>query len=378
METYLVGGAVRDQLLELPVYDRDWVVVGATAAEMLAAGYTRADAEFPVFIHPETGDEFALARIEQKIGVGYKGFSVYAGTDVTLEQDLLRRDLTINALALDAEGRLIDVCHGREDLDAGLLRHITPAFDEDPVRLLRIARFAAKLGQWGFRVAHGTQGLMQRMAAGDDLLALKQERVFQELWKALSEPQPWRFFEVLQRCGALRRLLPELSDVMGRLESHQSIGEDSMAALKRAVKLSDDPMLRFVVVMVPAAGRTEDVNRFISGLRTGRQAKEHLHDLLELAPLLEHGPDAGKLLRIIKRLRPDRQPQRFAAFVLAFRALWPERGVEMVKQLQMAREVVASVDVAEMRTQGLEGSALGAALLKRQLEGVHERLSGES
>ena len=215
MKIYLVGGAVRDKLLELPVKERDWVVVGATEQQMLAAGYRRADREFPVFLHRDTGEEYALARTERKTGPGYRGFEVHAGPDVTLEQDLLRRDLTINALALDERGELIDVCNGRQDLEEGLLRHITPAFVEDPVRLLRVARFAAKLGQWGFRVAHGTYGLMKKMAVSDDLLSLKAERLQVELWKALGEAQPWRFFEVLQRCGALARLLPELAQTLG-------------------------------------------------------------------------------------------------------------------------------------------------------------------
>ena len=379
MEAYLVGGAVRDQLLELPVYDRDWVVVGASEAEMLAAGYARAAADFPVFIHPETGEEYALARTEEKIGLGYTGFRTYAGSDVTLEQDLLRRDLTINALALDADGKLIDVCQGREDLDAGLLRHITPAFVEDPVRLLRIARFAAKLGQWGFRVAHGTQGLLKKMASANDLTALKPERVSKEMWKALGEAQPWRFFEVLQSCGALQRLLPELSALMGSRQAHQSSNQaDSMAALKRAVKLTDEPEVRFTVVMFQAAQQAEDVDRFITGLRAGKLAVLQLQDLLQLLPLLQHEPQPAQLLQIIKQLKPETQPRRFDTFVLALRALLSEAADESVSRLQMAREAVRSIDVSALRTQGLEGRALGAALLEQQLAAIHERLAGLS
>ena len=168
MKIYLVGGAVRDGLLGLPVSERDYLVVGATEQQMLDLGYRRLDVAFPVFLHPETGDEYALARCECKSGPGYKGFEVDAGPHITLEQDLARRDLTVNALARDETGNLIDLFHGREHLDEGLLRHITPAFDEDPVRLLRAARFAAKLGRWGFRVAHGTFALMQRMARRDE------------------------------------------------------------------------------------------------------------------------------------------------------------------------------------------------------------------
>jgi len=187
MNIYLVGGAVRDQLLGLPVRDRDWVVVGATEAEMLERGFRRADAEFPVFLHPDTGEEYALARRETKTGPGYKGFRIDAGPDVTLEEDLVRRDLTINALARDQAGRLIDPFDGEADLEQGLLRHISPAFVEDPVRLLRVARFAARLGRWGFRVAHGTHRLLQRMAASEDLAALRPERLWQEPLPSVGE-----------------------------------------------------------------------------------------------------------------------------------------------------------------------------------------------
>ncbi len=208
MKVYLVGGAVRDRLLGLAVGERDWVVVGATEAEMLRAGFVKVPAEFPVYHHPETGEEHALARVETKTGPGHRGFEVYAGPEITLEQDLRRRDLTINAMAEDADGRLIDPFHGRADLDAGLLRHVSPAFDEDPLRVLRVARFAARLGRWGFRVAHGTHQLMRYMSAGVDLRTLPAERVWQELEKALAEEQPWRFVEVLHRCGALGILVP--------------------------------------------------------------------------------------------------------------------------------------------------------------------------
>ena len=202
MKIYLVGGAVRDQLLDLPVRDRDWVVVGGSGEQLLARGLQAADAEFPVFIDPASGEEYALARREIKTGPGYKGFHIEAGPEVTLEEDLVRRDLTINALARDESGRLIDLFGGREDLDQGLLRHISPAFVEDPVRLLRTARFAARLGRWGFRVAHTTQGLLGQMAASGELRFLRPERVWREMKQALAEDQPWRFFEVLQRSGA--------------------------------------------------------------------------------------------------------------------------------------------------------------------------------
>jgi tRNA nucleotidyltransferase (CCA-adding enzyme) len=379
MKIYLVGGAVRDQLLDIPVRERDWVVVGATEQAMLAAGYRRADNEFPVFLHPETGEEYALARTERKTGPGYRGFEVYAGPDVTLEQDLLRRDLTINALAQDEAGQLIDVCDGREDLDEGLLRHITPAFSEDPLRLLRVARFAAKLGQWGFRVAHGTYGLMKKMAACEDLQHLTAERVQVEMWKALAEPQPWRFFEVLHRCGALARLIPELAEVMGGQDSHQAAqGVDAMAALKRVVELTQDPVVRFGVAMFQAASLAEAPQRFVSGLRVGREAAELVQDLLELAPLQTAAREPVLLLRSAKRLCLNARPGRFEVCELAGRALWPDTMPAVLKGLALALGAFSEVDVRQFQAQGLQGADLGAALHAGHLEYLRARLVEES
>jgi len=375
MQVYLVGGAVRDQLLELPVYDRDWVVVGATEKEMLEAGYTRADAEFPVFIHPESGEEYALARREEKTGPGYKGFRIYAGPDVGLEEDLLRRDLTINALAIDASGNLVDVCQGREDLDAGLLRHITPAFSEDPVRLLRIARFAAKLGKWGFRVAHGTQALMRKMAASEDLLNLRQERIWREMQKALSEPQPWRFFEVLQRCGVLERLIPELDRVMERDDSHAAAEQaNSLPGLQRVTGLTSDTAIRFAVTFYHAALSVDNTPMLLSRLRAGRQETERLMDLLAISHMKGSDSEPGDLLGLISRLRPERQPERYAAFRLACRALWPERAEHFLAELELARDVSSTVDVKSFMQQGLAGAELGRALRSRRLELLTKRL----
>ncbi|HHO68262.1 MAG TPA: multifunctional CCA tRNA nucleotidyl transferase/2'3'-cyclic phosphodiesterase/2'nucleotidase/phosphatase, partial [Gammaproteobacteria bacterium] len=190
METYLVGGAVRDELLGLPVKERDWVVVGATPEQMRALGFRQVGRDFPVFLHPETGEEYALARTERKSGHGYTGFTVHASPDVTLEQDLARRDLTINAMAMTPDGELIDPFNGREDLENGLLRHVSPAFVEDPVRILRVARFAARFAKWGFHVAHATHALMRRMVADGEVDYLVPERVWAELEKALATDSP--------------------------------------------------------------------------------------------------------------------------------------------------------------------------------------------
>ncbi len=332
-----------------------------------------------MFLHPQTGEEYALARTERKTGAGYRGFETHSGPDVTLEQDLLRRDLTINALALNPAGQLIDVCNGREDLDEGLLRHISPAFVEDPVRLLRIARFAAKLGQWGFRVAHGTHGLMKKMAASNDLLALKPERVQAEMWKALAESQPWRFFEVLHRSGALVRLVPELAEALGGPQSHQAnSAANALVALQRATKLTPDPVIRFAVVMFQAAGLAADLSQFVSRLRVGREAAERLKDLLELAPLQHAGSDPGLLLDATKRLKPAARAHRYAACELAGQALWPDSMPEVARKLRLASGVLAEVNASEFKAQGLQGAALGAALQARQLDRLRKRLAAES
>ncbi len=213
MEAYCVGGAVRDELLGLPVKDRDWVIVGATPEQMEAKGFRAVGKDFPVFLHPETHEEYALARTERKTARGYKGFQVYATPDVTLEQDLARRDLTINAIAKDRDGQLIDPYHGQRDLTARIFRHVSEAFVEDPVRILRLARFAARLAD--FTVADETMALMREMVQNGEVDALVPERVWQELARGLMEAKPSRMFEVLRECGALKVLLPELDRLFG-------------------------------------------------------------------------------------------------------------------------------------------------------------------
>ena len=212
MQTYLVGGAVRDYLLGLPIKDRDWVVVGADAQTILAQGFQPVGKDFPVFLHPKTHEEYALARTERKTAKGYAGFSFHADKDVTLEQDLMRRDLTINAMAQDSDGLIIDPFGGQQDLAAGILRHVSPAFDEDPVRILRTARFAAR---YGFEIAEETMKLMRKMVENGEADALVAERVWQELAKGLMEKNPRRMIEVLRECGALKVLLPEVDALFG-------------------------------------------------------------------------------------------------------------------------------------------------------------------
>ena len=254
MKTYLVGGAVRDELLGYPYKERDWVVVGATVDEMLAAGFQQVGKDFPVFLHPETKEEYALARTERKTAAGYKGFDVHASPDVTLEEDLVRRDLTINAIAKDEHGEVIDPYHGVGDIEERLLRHVSSAFSEDPVRILRIARFLARYAHLGFSIADETMQLMRTMVDNGEVDALVPERVWQEMHKALTERTPSRFIEVLRECGALARILPELDALFGvpqPEEHHPEIdtGIHTLLVLQQACKLSDDADVRFAALM---------------------------------------------------------------------------------------------------------------------------------
>ncbi len=253
LEIYLVGGAVRDRLLCLPVDESDYVVVGATPEEMHRRGFTQVGKDFPVFLHPETKDEYALARTERKRAPGYHGFEVHAAPEVTLEQDLARRDLTINALAEDWDGRIIDPFGGIADLKARVLRHVSPAFVEDPVRILRVARFAARFAELGFQVADATMDLMREMVAAGEVDALVPERVWQEMAKALSESRPSRFFTVLRDCGALARLLPELDRLWGvpqpaRWHPEVDTGAHVMLVVDTAAQLCDAAEVRFAAL----------------------------------------------------------------------------------------------------------------------------------
>jgi tRNA nucleotidyltransferase (CCA-adding enzyme) len=254
MEIYLVGGAVRDKLLGLEVKDRDYVVVGSTPEEMVSLGYAPVGADFPVFLHPDSKEEYALARTERKSGHGYKGFTVYSAPDVTLDEDLKRRDLTINAMAEDQNGNLIDPFHGKDDLENGFLRHVSEAFREDPVRILRTARFAARFAKWGFRVAHDTYALMKKIVEDGEVDHLVSERVWSETERALGEQQPVRYFRVLRRCGALARLFPELDVLYGvpQPQAHHpevDTGVHTMMVLAQAARLSNNTRVRFAALV---------------------------------------------------------------------------------------------------------------------------------
>jgi len=253
VKTYLVGGAVRDALLKLPVKDRDWVVVGATPEAMLAQGFQQVGRDFPVFLHPKSREEYALARTERKSGNGYTGFVTWSAPDVTLEQDLQRRDLTINAIAQTESGELIDPFHGQRDLQARLLRHVSDAFNEDPLRVLRVARFAARFAHLNFRIAEETQALMRQMAESGELGHLTAERVWKETEKALTSRNPQVYFQVLRDCGALEVLFPELDRLFGipaPAKWHPEIdtGVHTLMTLTLAASLSDEVDVRFATL----------------------------------------------------------------------------------------------------------------------------------
>lgn len=335
MNTYLVGGAVRDTLLGLPVSDRDWVVVGADAAEMLAAGFQPVGKDFPVFLHPQTHEEYALARTERKTGTGYAGFAFYADKEVTLEQDLLRRDLTINAMAQDHSGSLIDPYGGRQDLDDGILRHVSPAFTEDPVRILRTARFAAR---YGFRVAPETMQLMRQMVAAGEADALVPERVWQELAKGLMEPQPHVMVDILRDCGALAVLLPEVNALFGvpqRADFHPEIdsGIHTLMVLQRAAELNLSLPERYAALLhdlgkalTPADILPKHIGHDIRGIEPVRAVNRRWHvpkacaELAELVCKLHirlhqvgNIKKTAALLKLLHEADALRRPERFQA-----------------------------------------------------------------
>src|SRR5271169_3010264 len=254
MQVYLVGGAVRDALLGLAVKERDWVVVGGSRDELLRGKFREVGRDFPVFLHPDTHEEYALARLERKVAPGYRGFVVEFGPDVTLEEDLARRDLTINAIAQASDGSLLDPYGGRRDLEARVLRHVSPAFVEDPVRILRVARFAARFAPLGFRVAPETTELMRAMVGRGEADALIPERVWQETEKALREPGPAKFFQVLRECGALQAVYPEIDALFGVPQPAQwhpeiDTGVHTMMVLDQAALLSGEPKVRFAALV---------------------------------------------------------------------------------------------------------------------------------
>jgi len=304
MKAYLVGGAVRDTLLKLPVRERDWVVIGETPEAMIARGYIEVGKDFPVFLHPETKDEYALARIERKTTHGYKGFAVHATPDVSMKDDLMRRDLTINAMALLDNGEIFDPYGGQEDLNNRIFRHISPAFCEDPVRVLRIARFCARYKHLGFSIAPETQQLMQEMVAQGEINHLVAERVWAETVKALGEQSPTAYFQALRDCGALARIFPELDKLFGVPQPaayHPEIdtGIHTLMVLEQAVLLSDKTTVRF-------AALTHDLGKALTP--TDKWPSHHEHETLGISTLKE----------LCQRLRVPNHYQKLALQVMQY------------------------------------------------------------
>lgn len=402
MELYEVGGAVRDALLGLPVHDRDWVAVGATPEALVAAGYLPVGRDFPVFLHPTTREEVALARTERKTAPGYRGFVVHAAPGVTLEDDLLRRDLTINAIARDASGRLIDPHGGQRDLAAKVLRHVSPAFAEDPVRILRLARFAARFTD--FSVAPETEALMRRMVAEGEVDALVPERVWQELARGLMEARPSRFFEVLRGCGALSRLLPEVDRLWGvpqRADYHPEVdtGVHLMMVLDMSARLGAALPVRYACLghdlgkgttppeVLPR--HTGHEGRSVALLRAVNQRLRVPTDCRELAEVVarEHGHihrsidfSPAATVRLLERCDAFRKPQRFEEILLACecdargRLGLEEEVYAPGPRLQAALAAAQSVDTAKVAAHaaehGARGPAVGEAIHAARCEAV--------
>ncbi len=401
MKTYLVGGAVRDKLLGLPVKDRDWVVIGATPKKMIEEGFEPIGENFPVFLHPKTKEEYALARTERKSGKGYKGFVFYSSPKVTLEDDLKRRDLTINAIAEDENGELIDPYGGEADLKNGILRHVSPAFVEDPLRVLRIARFAAC---FGFKIADETIKLLHIISKSNELDTLTPERVWSEMEKALAGKYPTRFILALRSCNALKILFPEIDALFGIPQNKKyhpeiDVGRHTLMALNQSVQLSSDPIVRFSV-LVHDLGKattpkeqlpnhdgheTRGVN-IIDSFCERYKIPNKYHDLaacvsefhIDCHQIQEMEPK--EILERLEKLDAFRRPERFKKFLIACesdsrgRAGFEEKEFPQAKYFLNALEISRGVNVDLLANKSLKGKELGEALRKERIKILEESL----
>ena len=395
MEIYLVGGAVRDQLLGYPVKERDYVVVGASPEKMEKQGFRLIGKDFPVFLHPKTHEEYALARTERKIGPGYKGFACYAAPDISLEDDLKRRDLTINAMAQNSRGDLIDPFQGQKDIENKLLRHVSPAFSEDPVRILRVARFMARYAPLGFRVAKETMGLMKAMVSAGEIQALVAERVWQELCKALIEPAPQAFIETLFDCGALAILLPELQELYtkyGRVAEQRAGGHHNfLSVLEKAVVLTDDPQVRFAALLCDFGKGVakEETQTGIHKIKAICQRYRIPHSYQSLAVtaaayhLLCHRAlelDAESLYFLLEKTAAFRQSSCLDQFLLVCEADFQAySGLSRTIYLQKDRVLSAfaaakMVSASKIKKPGIKGAALGKLLVECRIRAISDYL----
>jgi tRNA nucleotidyltransferase (CCA-adding enzyme) len=406
MQTYIVGGAVRDALLGLPVNDRDWVVVGASPQQLVASGFLPVGKDFPVFLHPQTREEYALARTERKTAAGYHGFVFHAEPNVTLEQDLARRDLTINAMAQDAQGAIIDPFGGQRDLKARVLRHVTVAFREDPVRILRLARFAARFSD--FSVAPETMQLMREMVRAGEVDALVAERVWQELARGLMENKPSRMFEVLRECGALAKLLPEVERLWGvpqRADYHPEVdtGVHLMMVLDMSARLAAPLAVRFACLTHDLGKGTTPADVLPRHIGHEERSAHLLRDVCdrlrvptecrELADVVarEHGNvhrcmniGAAALVRLLERCDALRKPQRFEQVLLACECdargrggkeddAYPPR--DRLMAALAAAQSVATHEIAEKaQARGMKGPKIGELIQHARVEAVAQAL----
>lgn len=389
MKIYLVGGAVRDQLLDLPVIEKDWVVVGSTPEHLLKQGYKSVGKDFPVFIHPKTKEEYALARTERKVAPGYTGFEFHAAKEVTLVQDLQRRDLTINAIAQDEDGTLIDPYNGQQDIESRFLRHVSDAFSEDPVRILRVARFAARFHHLGFRVAPETLQLMQQMVEHGEVNSLVGERVWKETRRALMEPNPDIFFTTLRQCGALASVFPEIDALFGvpqRPEYHPEIdtGIHVMMTLQQIHKLNGSLAARFATLLhdlgkavtpkelLPSHPRHEErsvplVKKLCKRLAVPKYEKELALGVAEFHLLCHRAQELkpNTILKLFSRLDAFRKPEKFEEFLLCCEA--DSRGrtgsenspYQSRAYLQKALEACNTLDTSAIVANTKEGSEIG-------------------
>ncbi|MFK7967189.1 MAG: multifunctional CCA tRNA nucleotidyl transferase/2'3'-cyclic phosphodiesterase/2'nucleotidase/phosphatase [Burkholderiaceae bacterium] len=399
MQIYRVGGSVRDELLGLPVHDTDWVVVGATPEQMIDQGYQPVGKDFPVFLHPKSHEEYALARTERKTGPGYKGFAVHFAPDVTLEEDLARRDITINAMAADANGAIIDPFNGQQDLRERVFRHVSEAFAEDPVRILRVARFAARLPD--FTIADETLRLMQSMATNGEVDALVPERVWQELSRGLMEKDPARLFAVLDEAKALVRLLPTLYGSGGSVDALTHL----QSSLKRASEQSLSLPARFGILALAVTTRAQESNQprntdaanTASAANTGTQlasvlrAPNDCRDIAQLlvthrsalfdtscAPVGLKKPSASELLQWIQRFDGLRRPERLPHIMGAANAWSGGKHVAMAQWLETAVAAAAIDAGAIARPLAKQGpDVIARALEKARLEAIEKKLSNK-
>jgi tRNA nucleotidyltransferase (CCA-adding enzyme) len=378
MNTYLVGGAVRDRLLGLPVNERDWVVTGATPEDMLAAGYRPVGQDFPVFLDPATGEEYALARTERKSGRGYGGFVFHTSPDVSLEQDLLRRDLTVNAIAQMPDGTLVDPYGGQRDLQARVLRHVSLAFAEDPLRVLRVARFAARYADLGFVIAPETLDLMRALAASGELRDLTAERRWKEISRALMEARPAVFFQTLVRCTALEELFPELVGLFAQdspMPAFPSRYEFQLAVLEQAVQAALPLPCRWAALLQGFADHAEGCDAGLVAVKALNQHTRVPRDCAELAQsCCAHLADfrqaaalpAQTLANLFRALDVYRRPDRFELFLSTCEADWqvtePSRAGENTSYLRKTADIARQIPIQPLLERGLKGGELGQAL----------------